>query len=277
MNRLVNFNRRSVGENRKRQLKLPHDYQYDDAKPGDVVQPAVIFGDQPELTPKTSRREAFAKWLTSPENPRFTLTIANRLWKRVFGVGVIDPVDDLTDESEPSNQALMDFLVAEMKRVDYSQREFLRILYNTETYQREAHRKDLAADEPYHFPGPILRRMTAEQIWDSLLTLTLAAPDLYQRPRSDAMVAVASINPGDKLDLQQVKVKADGKREESRNGAEAKLRKKFTHKGELLVRASEMRQPVYPSHFPPSVRPERSPIDFRRHDRRSRPANPDDV
>lgn len=249
VNQLISFNQRSLGENRNRQLRLPHDYQYDDAKPGDLVEPAVIFGQQPELSPNASRRQTFAKWLTSPDNPRFTLTIANRLWKRAFGVGVIDPVDDLMDDSEPTNQELMDFLVAEMKRVDYSQREFLRILYNTKTYQREASRRDVVADEPYHFPGPILRRMTAEQVWDSLLTLTLADPEKYQRPRSDRLIEVVAIDPGDQLDLQAMREKLKSRDDEYRNGEEAKLKKQNTHKGVLLVRASEMPLPLGPGHF----------------------------
>lgn len=249
VNQLISFNQRSLGENRNRQLRLPHDYQYDDAKPGDLVEPAVLFGQQPELSPNASRRQTFAKWLTSPDNPRFTLTIANRLWKRTFGVGVIDPVDDLMDDSEPTNQELMDFLVAEMKRVDYSQREFLRILYNTKTYQREASRRDVVADEPYHFPGPILRRMTAEQVWDSLLTLTLADPEEYQRPRSDRLIEVVAIDPGDQLDLQAMREKLKSRDDEYRNGAEAKLKKQNTHKGVLLVRASEMPLPLGPGHF----------------------------
>lgn len=249
MDRLINFNSFSVNENIRRRLKLPHDYQYDDAKPGQVVEPAVILGQQPKLTAQDSRRQAFGKWLTSPENPRFTLTIANRLWKRAFGIGVIDPVDDLTDESEATNQELMDFLVTEMKRVGYRQREFLRILYNTQTYQRESSRKSLVADQPYHFPGPILRRMTAEQIWDSMLTLTLADPNRYQRPRYDNYIKLASLNEGDQLDLQGLKNKLKRRDNESRNGKEAKLRKQYMHKGELLVRASEMSLPISPSHF----------------------------
>ncbi len=249
VNRLVRFNSRNVGENPKRVIRLPHDYQYDDAKPGEIVEPAVIFGEQPKLIANGSRRQAFAQWMTSPENPRFTLTIANRLWKRTFGIGIIDPVDDLTDESEPSNPALLDFLVSEMKRVNYRQREFLRILYNTEAYQREATRRDLIADEPYHFPGPTLRRMTAEQVWDSLLTLTLANPNQYQRPSSATLIDTLAVNPGEELDLAEVREKIKRRDSEYRNGEEAQLKKQHTHKGELLVRASEMSLPVSPSHF----------------------------
>lgn len=249
VSQLIRFNSRSVGENTKRALKLPHDYQYDDAKPHEIVEPAVLFGEQPKLKPSQSRRQVFAEWLTSPENPRFTLTIANRLWKRVFGAGIIEPVDDITDDSEPSNQELLDYLVSELKRVDYSQREFLRILYNTQTYQREASRRDLIADEPYHFPGPVLRRMSAEQAWDSMLTLTLADPEQYQRPRSERLIEIVAINPGDELDLSEMRDKLSQRDQERRNGEEAKLKKQNTHKGELLVRASEMSLPVSPSHF----------------------------
>lgn len=249
VNAMVRFNSRSVAENLDRQLRLPHDYQYDDARPHEIVEPAVLFGEQPEVGPESSRRQIFASWMTSPENPRFTLTIANRLWKRVFGVGIIEPVDDITDETEPSNQELLDFIVAEMKRVDYSQREFLRILYNTEAYQRQASRRDLVADEPYHFPGPVLRRMTAEQIWDSMLTLTLADPEQFQRPTSEKLIEVSAINPGDEFDLAEMREMLKERNDEYRNGQEAKLRKQYTHKGELLVRASEMSLPVSPSHF----------------------------
>jgi len=245
----VTFNQRALGENIHRKLKLPHDYQYDDAKPGQKVEPKVLFGEQPTLTRGSSRREAFASWLTSPENPRFTLTIANRLWKRTLGVGLIEPIDDLTEESEATNPELMDFLVAELQRVNYRQREFLRILYNSKTYQREASRKERIADEAYHFPGPVLRRMTAEQIWDSLLTLTLADPNSYQRPSSDEIVKIASIEPGEKLTMQELLDRTERRAKANRNGSEAKLRKKYTHKGALLVRASEMRQPMNPSHF----------------------------
>jgi hypothetical protein len=45
--------------------------------------------------------------MTSPENPRFTKVIANRLWKKVFGLGLIEPVDELMDSTVAMNPALM--------------------------------------------------------------------------------------------------------------------------------------------------------------------------
>ena len=171
------------------------------------------------------------------------------MWKRAFGVGLIEPVDDLSDESEATNQPLLDHLVAEMKRLNYSQRELLRIIYNTDCYQRQASTRDLSAEEAYYFPGPILRRMTAEQIWDSLLTLTMADANAYRRPRSDALVQAARIETDKPLSSEYLLNKATELDKVRRDGPEAKLNKKFTHEGSLLARASELPLPLPPSHF----------------------------
>lgn len=53
------------------ELKLPHDYQYDDGQPGDIVSPRVPFGDSPKIQSGEPPRTAFARWVTSPTNPLF--------------------------------------------------------------------------------------------------------------------------------------------------------------------------------------------------------------
>ena len=80
------------------ELQLPHDYQYKDAVPFDTVLPATMFGPAIDIENHESALiEAYAKWLTSHDTPRFTRVIANRLWKFAFGAGLFEPVDDLTD------------------------------------------------------------------------------------------------------------------------------------------------------------------------------------
>lgn len=153
-------------------LKLPDDYQYDNAKPGDAVEPKTMFGADaaPDL-------DSYAAWMTSKENPRFTTVIANRLWKQVFGIGLIEPVDEITEMTNASNPELMAYLESQMKRLDYDLKAFLEILYNTQTYQRNASREEVQPGEAYYFPGPVLRRMSAGQIWDSFVTLLNPEPD----------------------------------------------------------------------------------------------------
>lgn len=151
---------------------LPHDYQYADGKPGEKVTAKAMFGHEAVKKDGQTTLQSFADWMTSPENPRFTTVIANRMWKKVFGVGLIEPVDEMTDSTVASNPALMDYLSQLMIEKKYSLKSFLRVLYNTDTYQRDATTNEVPPGETYHFTGPTLRRMSAEQIWDSLVTLS---------------------------------------------------------------------------------------------------------
>lgn len=160
-----------------RPLKLPADYKYDNAKPRQVVHPETVLGQSAVLSKAEPPIESFADWMTSPENPRFAKVIANRLWKNAFGVGLIEPVDDLKDETVASNPELMTFLEKKMRDFDFDMKRFLRMVYNTEAYQREVSTQEIAPGTPYDFAGPILRRMSAEQIWDSIVAMIVPQPD----------------------------------------------------------------------------------------------------
>jgi len=161
----------------QRKLQLPHDYQYDDAQPKDSITAAPIFGENGLIEKGEDPLEGYAEWMTSTENPRFTKVIANRMWKRVFGVGIIEPIDDIRDDTVPSDPKLMAHLEQLMVSLDYDLKQFLRILYNVKAFKREASAEEIVAGEAYHFPGPILQRMSAEQLWDSLVTLSIPYVD----------------------------------------------------------------------------------------------------
>ena len=167
-------------------LKLPDDYQYDDAKPKSVVKPGVLFGDEIELDQEESHRDGYAAWLTSAENPRFATVIANRLWKRVMGVGLIEPVDDLTDGYSASHPKLMDYLTEMMIQLNFNMRDYFRVLYNTRTWQRNVSTEEWTKGDPYYYPGPLLKRMSAEQLWDSIIGLIVRDVDERQgRPNQN--------------------------------------------------------------------------------------------
>lgn len=252
--RLFRINTWAVWENPNRRLKYPHDYAYDDAKPNQVVKPDVIFGTMPDLQQHQSGREAFAAWLTSKDNPRFALTIANRLWHRNFGVGVIEPVDDVQDQSEPSNPELMAYLENLIKQLNFDTREFQRVIYLTETYQRQSTMEDIDPEQPYHFPGPVLRRMTAEQVWDSMLTLTVPQLDTIVRP-PDAAFAAGIVNLTETTTENQllnkakrfVDLQAAGRKQ--RNARVYRDPKYIGGAGIELARASELPQPLPSDHF----------------------------
>ena len=245
---LVRANTYEVRDDPKLALKLPHDYQYEDAKPYDLVRPAPIFAPAAPVSPGQSPRGTFAAWLTSKENPRFAKTIANRLWKRALGVGIIEPADDIRDDSAIENPELLDYLTVVMTKLDFDLKEFQRIVFNTKTYQRQSSPQEPPAGELYHFPGPVLRRMTAEQAWDSLLTLAIPRPDAVLRPSNEGLAAVANMDVAS-VSAKEVLSKWDKFNGEYGRGAMQELRREHGYKGELLARASEQPLPAPPGHF----------------------------
>jgi tetratricopeptide (TPR) repeat protein len=243
--RMIRINSMLVNDKKDHQIRLPADYAYDDAKPGDVIEPKTLFGKPAEIKNGEAPRKAFARWAVSKDNPRFALTIANRLWKQLFGVGQIEPVDDMMDDTVAENPELMKYLEYEMKHMNFDMKEFLRMLLHTETYQRQACFDDVPMGEPYHFPGPVLRRMTAEQVWDSFLTLAIDTTE-YREPRAEQWnqalgVDLESIAAPDLLEVDNKVSQLDGLR--YRDQA------KHHYKGVLLARASELPSPVPANHF----------------------------
>jgi hypothetical protein len=172
---------------RDRKLTLPHDYAYSDAKPKSAVSPGTMMGHTCDAQPGETPLQAYARWMTGKDNPRFTTVIANRLWKKAFGLALIEPLDELMDMSVPMIPALQKHLDQLMKDVNYDTKAFLRILFNTSAYQREVTKKEHAPGDTYHFTGPLLRRMTAEQMWDSLVTLINPNPDMINFANREAM------------------------------------------------------------------------------------------
>lgn len=243
--RHVTVNMMVVHDNVAKKLTLPANYVYDDAKPGTVVEPRALFGPDLRPEPGETPRQTFARWLTSPDNPRFALTIANRLWKQAFGAGQIEPEDDMSDTTVAENPPLMAFLEQLMRDLDFDMKEFQRIIYNTQTYQRQAYGGEVAAGMPYHFPGPLLRRMTAEQAWDSILTLAVF-PAEYREPPATLYAEAVAID----LDEHTAEDVVDSQRKVAEfDRLRRDMQKPFTYKGNLLARASELPSPLPPNHF----------------------------
>ena len=248
LQQLVRANQFAVRYN-KRELKLPHDYAYSDAKPNDIVKPKVLWGSVPTSVAKADRREQFAAWVISREDRQFARNIANRMWQKMFGLGIVEPVDDFRADNKPSNPELLEHLTDEVLRLNFDLRELVRIIANTKTYQKLAMVHEPSSSEVYQFASPILHRMTAEQLWDSLLTLVAYNPWAYQRPTAKEISAVVD------LDLSKAKL-ADAEKVAANYEStyflpkyNRDLQKLCGYKGQLLVRASEIPTPVPLGHF----------------------------
>ncbi|NOY00742.1 MAG: DUF1549 domain-containing protein [Verrucomicrobia bacterium] len=168
--RYLDFLGWNVQDSESLEMQLPHDFSGSGGKPGEVVKPRTLLGGAAKKGGK-SRREALAGWMTAPDNPRFAMVIANRMWDRAFGKPLIGPVTDFEEDSVCGQPQVLSYVTSEMKRVNYDLREFMRILYNTRAYQGLATAQEPSTTKPYLFAGPVLRRMAPEQAWDSLMLL----------------------------------------------------------------------------------------------------------
>ncbi len=162
----------AISESPDQTLRLPKDYQYNDGEPGDILVPKTPFGESmPDNIPIEQRRQAFADWVTSEQNPLFTKVIVNRLWAEVFGRGIVDPLDDWSDTTRISHPELLDYLCTVMRALDYDTKQFMRILYHTRLFESKVSAEEAEMGGHYNFRGPTLRRMSAEEVYDSFLTL----------------------------------------------------------------------------------------------------------
>ncbi len=265
-----------VGENR---MKLPHDYKYKDHNPNDPVAPKFITwakadekapAYKQDLSSPEALRTSFAKWMTDKSNPRFAMTMANRLWARAMGVGVISTLTNIDDPTKSANPELLQHLANEMVRLNFNMKEFQRVIFNSQSYQREATTYEVAMGEPYYFQGPMLRRMSAEQAWDSYMTLVLGdqvdkikntQADVYGRSidmdlenstvqtLASKLTAMQNLGNIAKKQLGKGGLAAAGKKMQDDDEEEMEGGTVLQYGSMKLMRASELEQPSPAGHF----------------------------
>jgi hypothetical protein len=140
---------------------------------------------QPAVNPTQSGRLELALWLTSEKNPLTPRVLVNRVWRHLFGQGLVTTVDNFGVMGDrPSHPALLDYLAAEFVRDGWSVKSIVRKVVLSRAYQlsSEATERNVAID-----PGNRLvwrhspRRLEAEEIRDATLAaageLDLARPE----------------------------------------------------------------------------------------------------
>ena len=146
-----------------------------DVKTGEIAPlqflfPALANGDTAESL--TERRALVARLFTTPRNGRFARTVVNRIWKKLFGRGLVEPVDDM--DAQPWDSDLLDWLASDFVDHDYDLQRLLKRIMTSRAYQLSAVDRSAEADKKaaYFFRGPFRRRLSAEQFIDGVSSLT---------------------------------------------------------------------------------------------------------
>ena len=142
-------------------------------KHGEVVPPAFPYS-VPGLNggEGRTRREVLAEWLTSPKNPLFAKSVANRIFAQFFHRGIVEPVDDLRDTNPPSNAALLDALTQDFLDHGFDVRHLIRTVVSSRVYQLDIETNEWNAADRVNFSHAIPRRLGAEQLLDAITVAT---------------------------------------------------------------------------------------------------------
>lgn len=144
-------------------------------KPGTKVQPKWPFAEFADESAAalaedaTDTRDQLAAMITAPQNERFAQVMANRLWARLMGRGIVEPIDDW-EKGKPTHPELLKWLGREFVRGGYDMKHLARIILSSHAYQRATDPALKATSPLYTSPAP--RRLYAEQIVDSLFAAT---------------------------------------------------------------------------------------------------------
>jgi len=176
-------------------IKLPSDYQYRDGEPGQLIGARTPFGKTVRISEKRDGgggREALAEWVTTKTGEQFASVAANRMWKHVMGRGVYEPVDEYKPTKELHHPELMSTLIRLMVDLDFDLKAFQKVLLNTKTFQFVPNPEPSKVQTGDDFHGRQLTRLSAEQLWDSLITLASGDPDKTPRRSLDDRIYVGN-------------------------------------------------------------------------------------
>lgn len=154
-------------------------------------EPAIprIPGDR-YLDGHSDGREAFAKWLTTNDNPFFARATVNRLWKAMFGRGLVEPADDLRDTNPATHPELLDRLTADFVKHGHDIRHTLRLIAGSETYGRSSETIDSNRADDRFYSHAYRRNLEPEVLADAVSDVTAVSEQFGAEPLGTRAIAL---------------------------------------------------------------------------------------
>lgn len=137
---------------------------------GFTPRPPTFLGGQP-MPSGGSNRAALARWLTAADNPYFARATVNRTWWRLFGRGIVGPVDDMHQANPPSHPELLDLLSRQFVESGFDLKFLTRSLVLSRAYQRTSRPGDAPPRQAELFGRMTIKVLSPGQLHDSLETV----------------------------------------------------------------------------------------------------------
>ncbi len=137
------------------------------------IAPKFLGGSYASVQTTEPYRPALAKWMTAPDNPFFARAFVNRTWAHLFGRGIVNPVDDMLVENEPSHPELLDSLAVHIATTgQFDLKYLIKAICLSETYQRTSKPTGNNKGDKKLFSHMAVKVMSPEQLYDSLTEVT---------------------------------------------------------------------------------------------------------
>ena len=153
--------------------------------------PPVFLGGGPADTAGKDRRVVLADWLASPKNPYFAQNFTNRIWHHFFGIGIVEPVDDVRISNPASNEPLLLELAKRFTESNYDFKALVREICRSEAYQRTTEKNASNETDERNFASQSLRRIKAESMLDILSQVTNTKDKFPRLPLGARAVQIA--------------------------------------------------------------------------------------
>jgi hypothetical protein len=153
--------------------------------------PKFLGGPEPDVKGK-DRREVLSAWLASPENPYFATSVANRVWDHFFGIGIVQPVDDVRISNPASNPELYKALGERFTGYNYDFKQLVRDICNSNAYQRSTQRNASNESDELNFAHSRIRRIRAENLLDCISEVTETKDKFGGLPLGSRAVQIAN-------------------------------------------------------------------------------------
>ncbi|MDA7901796.1 DUF1549 and DUF1553 domain-containing protein [bacterium] len=158
------------------------------ATSGELVQPLTGIAQPPtpldgiplEFDDPTDRREHLADWLTSPENPYFSRSVANRVWANFMGRGLVENVDDMRTSNPATNEPLLNELASYLSQNQFDLKALMREILRSETYQRSSEVLPENEQDDRFYSRFYPRRLMAEVLLDAISQVS-EVPTAFQK------------------------------------------------------------------------------------------------
>lgn len=145
------------------------------------VQAIFLDATEPNFANNVTPRKVLANWVTSKENTYFARATVNRIWGHFFGIGIVEPVDDFDEKNPPSHPELLDDLARAFVNHNYDLKYLIRAITRSRPYQLASRRNHPSQQEPRHFARMLIKGLTADQLFNSLIWATGNAEDQPNR------------------------------------------------------------------------------------------------